>query len=90
MLQDGQDEVVLGREVDVERRLGDLGLGDDAVDADGPEALLVEQPVGRLEDALPGFGSGLRPFHARIIQTGLSDFKSWRLLSDDLCQEQRE
>ena len=64
MLQDGQDEVILGREVDIERRLGDLGLGNDAVDADGPETLLIEQPVGGLKDALPGVGGGLCPFHA--------------------------
>ncbi len=41
MLEDGQDEVVLGREVGIKRGLGDPGLGDDPVDADGPKALLV-------------------------------------------------
>ena len=39
----GHDEVVLGREVLVEGRLGDPGLGDDPVDPDAPDAVGVEQ-----------------------------------------------
>jgi hypothetical protein len=56
VLQDGQDEVVLGTIVRVERRLGNFGFDDDAVDTDHPKPLLIEQPVGCLKDALPRFG----------------------------------
>jgi hypothetical protein len=57
------DEVVLAGELVVERTLGDSGVGDDAVDADGMDALVVEQVVRRLEDAVLGrsaalYGSG--------------------------------
>ena len=43
----------------VEAHLGDPGLGNDPVDADGPDAFLVEQPVGGFQDALAGFRSAL-------------------------------
>ena len=44
------DEHVFGAVVLVERGLGDVRLGDDAVDADRVHALVVEEPVGRCED----------------------------------------
>ena len=54
LLQVGQDEVVLGRKVLVERGFRDAGLGDDRVDAGGPETLRVEEPEGRGQDLFPG------------------------------------
>ncbi len=53
MLQNGQNQVVLGLEVRVQGHLGDVGLGNDAVDTYGPNTFLVEQPVGCLQDPLP-------------------------------------
>ena len=52
-LEVGRDQVVLGREVAVERDPGDLGLRDDALDPDRVDALVVEQPVGGRQDPLP-------------------------------------
>src|SRR3954451_16034154 len=51
-LEEGQDEVVLGGEVAIERHLGHARLGDDPVDADRSRAVPAEQPVGGLEHAL--------------------------------------
>ena len=45
------DQVVLAGERVVQRALGDPGPGDDAVDADGVDALVVEEVVSRVEDA---------------------------------------
>jgi hypothetical protein len=64
VLQHGQDQVVLGGEVFVEAHLGDPGLGNDPVDADCPEAVLVEQPVGGFQDALAGLGGFSCASHA--------------------------
>jgi len=71
ILEDGQDQVVLGRKVLVEAHLGDFGLGNDPVDADCPEAVLVEQPVGGFQDALACFGSLSCASHLLTIQTCL-------------------
>src|SRR6478752_3827893 len=57
----GEHEVVLAREVLVERRLGDRRLGDDRVDPDGADAAGVEQPEGRVEDAVAGGTHGRQP-----------------------------
>ena len=47
-----------GLEQASDRALGGTpGLTLDAVDAHGPDAFLVEQPVGGVQDALPGFRS---------------------------------
>ena len=54
LLEVRQDQVVFGGEVVVEAHLGHAGLGNDPVDAHGPHAFLIEQPVGRFQDALPG------------------------------------
>ena len=51
-LEEGQDEVVLGREVAIERHLRHARLGDDPVDADRPRAVPAEEPVRGLEHAL--------------------------------------
>jgi hypothetical protein len=55
----------------VQAHLGDAGLGDDPVDAHGPDAFLVEQPVSGFQDALPGFRGFSWVSHARNIQTCL-------------------
>ena len=46
LVEVGEDELVLGREVLVEGRLGHAGLGDDQVHADRPDAPGVEEPEG--------------------------------------------
>ena len=48
-LEDGDDEVVLRGEVIVEGHLRDAGLGEDGVDADGVEAVAIEEPPGGIE-----------------------------------------
>ena len=50
--QIGRDQRILGREMVVERALADADFGRDGIDADGANALQIEQPVGGLEDAL--------------------------------------
>ena len=67
----------------VERALADADLGGDGVNADGADALQVEQPVGRLEDALPGLGNGLRPFHAGLA---IGRVGSWGFLRTAAAQ----
>jgi len=68
--QVGLDEVVLGAEVLVEGGLGDRSLGDDGIDADRPDAALVEEAGSGLEDALAGRGG--RVGNARsVLQTCL-------------------
>jgi hypothetical protein len=54
--QEGHDQVVLGGEVAVERRLGDPCVGDDRVDADGRDPLAVERLRRGVEDPGPGRG----------------------------------
>ena len=48
------EDVVLGREVVVERRLGDAQLLGDLAQAGAVEALLGEEVEGHIEDALAG------------------------------------
>jgi hypothetical protein len=57
-LEEGGDEVVLGAEVAIEAGLGDAGLLDDEVNADGADALLVEEGGCGLEDAVAEFRGG--------------------------------
>nr|WP_239465805.1 hypothetical protein [Gemmata sp. SH-PL17] len=72
VLEDGQDQVVLGREVGVEGHLGDPGLGDHPVDADGSNAVLVEQPVSGLQETPPGCGRrGSCAPHVGLVLPGL-------------------
>jgi hypothetical protein len=52
--EEGDDELVLGDEVAVQRHLRHAGLGDDPVDPDRPRSVAAEQVVGRVEDALAG------------------------------------
>jgi EAL domain-containing protein (putative c-di-GMP-specific phosphodiesterase class I)/CHASE3 domain sensor protein len=54
--QPGHDEVVLGRKVAIERRLGDRGLPDDGIDAGRLDAHLVEELRGRRQQPLPSRG----------------------------------
>lgn len=71
----GGDQLVLAGEVSVEGGLGDVGFGDHPVDADGTNALGVEEAGGDLEQTLPrtGSGNGHDPFYPRgmIRQAGL-------------------
>ena len=48
-----KDEIVLAREVLVERGLGHPRLGDHGVDAGRPHAARVEEPEGGVEDPVP-------------------------------------
>jgi hypothetical protein len=52
VLQVGEDQVVLGREVPVEGHPGHLGLIDEPLHADRLDAVAVEEPVGRRQDPL--------------------------------------
>src|SRR5262249_27517899 len=52
LLQEREHEVVLGREVVVQRRLGDAGLGHDLVDADGADSPGGEEAMGGLEQTV--------------------------------------
>jgi hypothetical protein len=54
VLQVGAHEVIFAAEVVVERSFVDPGLLKNAVDPDGADAFLVEQAVGRLEQAFAG------------------------------------
>jgi hypothetical protein len=51
-LEVGHDQVVLRGEVSIESHLGDTRLGDDPVDPDRVDAVLVEEAGGGLEDPL--------------------------------------
>ncbi|GAA3208641.1 hypothetical protein GCM10017690_17430 [Microbacterium terregens] len=53
----GDEQVVLAREVPIERGAGDLCFGDDAIYPDGAEPLGVEEPAGGVEQSC----SCLRP-----------------------------
>ena len=67
LVEVGDDEVVLGREVLVEGRLGHAGLGDDQVDADRPDAAGVEEPEGGVEDAVARRAMGVMRLMSRQI-----------------------
>ena len=51
-LQSGQDQILFGFEVSVQRRLGDPRLCDDQVDTRGVVTVLVEQPECGLEQMI--------------------------------------
>jgi hypothetical protein len=51
-LEEGDDQVVLGGEVTIKRRLCDAGTVDHLVDADTADAAVREQYVGGFKDAL--------------------------------------
>jgi hypothetical protein len=55
-LEVGPDQLVLAAEGAVQRGLGHAGPLDDAVDAHHVDALVVEELVGRVEEAIPGRG----------------------------------
>jgi hypothetical protein len=54
--QECSDKVVLRAEVAIEARLGDSGLFDHEVNADGPHASLIEERRGRPENPVPHLG----------------------------------
>src|SRR5262249_22241087 len=60
----------------VQAHLGNAGLGDDPVNPDGPDTVLVEQPVGGFQDALPGLRGFSFASHGRTIQTCLFTVKT--------------
>ena len=66
-LVDGEEEVLLRREVRVDRAPGVAGLAGDLVDRRGVEPLLDEETVGRLDNPLAGLllllGSGQAHSH---------------------------
>ena len=65
------DQFVLAREGVVQGTFGDAGLGDDAIDADGVDALPVEEVVGRLAKPLLGRPAALLgPGHASTVTDG--------------------
>ena len=59
----GGDQIILALEMVIERTLGDTRLLRDRIDADGADALAIEQAVGRFDDALASgdFGLGHAP-----------------------------
>src|SRR5437660_12806795 len=70
------DELVLAAEVLIERRLRRVGLRQDTVDTHGSHALLVEQAIGGVEEAITHADcGGFCPFpgllrHPLTMQTG--------------------
>src|SRR5579859_246405 len=65
--EEGADQVVLRREVPIERHLGDAGFGDDLVDSGGADAVAVKQAQGGGKDAVLG-GNCL--LHDEVSLTG--------------------
>jgi hypothetical protein len=59
----------------IQAHLGDPSLGDDSVDANGPNAILIKQPISGIQDALTGFRGFSFSSHARSIQTCLFSVK---------------
>jgi hypothetical protein len=55
-LQKCSDKVVLGAEMAIEARLGDPGLFDHEVNADGPHASLIKERRSRPENPVPHLG----------------------------------
>lgn len=55
-LEEGGDEIVLGAEVAVEAGFGNARFFNDEVDADGADAVLVEEGAGGIQDAGAHFG----------------------------------
>jgi hypothetical protein len=51
IFEEGAHQIVLAREMPVEGRLGDAGLGNHAVDAGGAHAVAIEQVVSGEQDA---------------------------------------
>src|SRR5215211_659141 len=77
-LEEGQDEVVLGREVAVEGPLGDPCALDHLVDPDIPDASAGKQLVGRIEEALARSGPCRRSRCRRYGHAGQGTWRSAR------------
>ncbi|WP_292536628.1 hypothetical protein [Mesorhizobium sp.] len=58
----------------IHRHFGDLGLGNDAVDAGRVEAYALEQAIGSFDNVLPLFGGVGAEQHGKpyVIQTCLT------------------
>jgi len=52
--EDVRDEVLLGREVAVEGAVGKAGVGHHGSHAGAVDAVFLEEPAGRFDDALSG------------------------------------
>ena len=79
----GCDQRVLGRKMVVERALADADLGRDGVDADGADALQIEQAVGGLQNPL---------FHRLLCKRGGHPTDStygFKRGKSDICDTQR-
>jgi len=63
LLEEGEDELVLRREVPVERRLRDGGTLDDLLDADRADPPRREELVGALENSVAGDRLGTHRFN---------------------------
>jgi hypothetical protein len=50
--QAGRDQIVLALEMAVHRRLGHIRFADNAIDADGVDALAIEQAASDVDDVL--------------------------------------
>jgi hypothetical protein len=60
----GRDQIVLATEVAVERGLGCIGFGQDAIDAHGADTFCVEEAIGGIEQPVTHCGlSGFRSRH---------------------------
>jgi hypothetical protein len=53
-----RDEIVLALEMIIQRSLGDAGLRRHGIDADAPDAVIVEQRIRRRDDAFAGWNCG--------------------------------
>ena len=90
--EEGDDQLVLGREVAVQRHLRRARLVDDAVHADGARAVLGEQLVGRVQDPLAPFGhdrsSTRRARRTRAARAPRASASS-RISSSEKCRRKR-
>lgn len=57
--EDGDNQLVLRAKVSIESRLCDVGLGDDAIDADRGHTVPVKEFVGSAQNPLTGLGRRL-------------------------------
>ena len=67
------NEVVFAGEVFVKSHFGDARFGDDSVDADGSESVVVEEARGGFEYSLAWAKGRKVSVHAYIVKTDLSD-----------------
>ncbi len=77
--EDVRDEVLLGGEVGVEGAVGQAGVGHQGRHAGAVDAVLLEAPPGRFEDALSGgLLLVLAVSHREPLSSNWSSIMSWR------------